>query len=369
MLVPPLPIKKPSGKSLKASCDLVRKPFQFIDREQAAYSCAREALYYGLSLLRKLSGRIHVPAYCCKSVLLPLDQRGLTINYYDVNQYLEPLYGKEALKDDDIFLLIHYFGIPQKTEYIKEIFDRDGLIVVEDCAHTLPEPGHDGQIGLSGSFSIFSLRKLLPVADGGVLIVNAPWLVNNMAILPSSGVEAVSWKRKIVTDFDRLAFALNWSGALLIKDSLKSMLGSTDDVFSARVNEGSVPGISSDTIGVLGHTDFCAVAEIRRRNYRFLSENLRDITGCRIPFPLLPAGAVPQAFPVLLENAGSVCGFLREQGIGACRWPDAEIPEGISWRDFPGAQQWVNKLVLLPLHQDLNEEHLDRIVSVMKRIL
>lgn len=367
MIIHPLPVKRPLRPFRINPGDVLQKPFKFMNGEQAVFSCAREALFNGLRLLDNTSGIIHVPAYCCKSILLPVEQLGLDVYFYDVDLNLEPVLDEKQFSERDVLLLIHYFGIPQNMEYILRISKKYDLVFIEDCAHTLPDPEAVKKRGSSGSFSVFSLRKLLPVAEGGVLIVNDTRLQGLIRAFPPGRIKEISWKRQLAAGFDRLSFLIGWRGALSLKKGLKNILGSTDNVFSAVINKNSEPGISSGTIRVIGKTDLQSVANIRRKNYRHLSGGLAGLGGCAIPFPVLPEDAVPQAFPVLVDDPESICSFLKKKGIGAGRWPDKELPDGISWTDFPGSMQWVNRLMLLPLHQDLSRMHLDKIIHVMKK--
>lgn len=335
---------------------------------QAVFSCAREALFYGLKLLDRLPQRIHIPAYCCRSVLAPIERLKLEVRFYDVDKQLKPVINNRGFGKGDILLLIHYFGIPQDTQYINQICKEFGMLLVEDCAHTLPNPGVKQTMGSLGAFSIYSLRKQLPVPDGGVLIVNDAQIKGRMLNIPLPELRKTPLKRWLVINFDRMAFSLGWPNTLVIKDALRGQIGSGDNVFHAQLSNDAVPEVSRITLQVLSHIDINAVVKIRLENYRYLANCLANVNGVIMPFPLLPDGAVPQAFPFLLkENIDNVCISLQKNGIAVGRWPGREFPREVPLSDFPGTFLWTESLLLLPLHQDLTTAHIDRIVHVLKK--
>jgi len=369
MVIPANPVRR---RFIKEACkyeDIIFKPFPFMSGKQAVFSCAREALFYGIRLLDNLPKRAHVPAYCCRSILLPLKRLKLEICFYDVGKHLEPILDKTKFANGDIFLLIHYFGMPQDMSAISLLCQKHNMILIEDCAHVLPNPKDGNTMGSSGVFSIFSLRKQLPVPDGGVLVVNSSQLKEHIKNLSLPIVTKGSRRRWLVTNLDRLAFSLGWSPMLSFKDTLKKMFGSTDNVFSSRIYEETNPEVSHITIMALYQTDFKSLADIRRKNYLYLEEHLSDIHEITVPFSPLPDSAVPQAFPVLVRDVDSICKFMRKKGIGVGRWPGEETPDNISWEKFPGASAWLKTLMLLPLHQDLNIAHFKKIVQVLRKAI
>ncbi len=349
--------------------DVLRVPFPYMRGRQAVFSCAREALFYGIRLFSHIPVRAHVPAYCCKSVLSPFERLGIEVIFYDVSKNFEPVLDKTKFEQGDIFLLIHYFGLPQDVIFFNKICKEYGMALAEDCAHTLPDPGAKYPMGSTGTFSIYSLRKQLPVPDGGVLIVNDQVMGERLAGHMPPALRNVPFKRWLVTTLDRFSFAFGWPNVLILKDKLRNFMGSGDSIFNRQLRNDARPEISAVTARILNNTNIKTIAGVRRRNYCFMADKLSGTQGVTVPFPLLPEGAVPQAFPVLLESPEQVCAVLRRKGIGAGLWPDYELPENIKWADFPGALTWVKSLLILPLHQDLNRGNMESIIRELKKAL
>lgn len=367
MLIPGVPIQRDwKSRALETSAD--SPPFPHIDGQQVILGCAREALLVGLTLLDELPKTAHVPAYCCRSVLSPLQKLGVRIRFFDVGEQLEPILDLDVFEKGDLLLLVHFFGIPQDVERIGKLCSRVGMILVEDCAHALPDPESRSPMGMQGTFSIFSLRKLLPVPDGGVLVANNAKFQMRMKSIPHWILDCESTKQRITSMLDRFAFAVGWPNTLAIKDRLRSKLRSLDSEFYARIEGELSPSIAAPTFTFLHAVEWKRICRIRRQNYLWLAERVsRCAAGVTVPLKILPDGAVPQGLPIQVEKGAKYLRMaMRKKGICVDKWPGAELPDQVSPRDFPGSWHWHEKMLLLPTHQDLNIKHLDFCLKTLK---
>ncbi|MBI4843149.1 MAG: DegT/DnrJ/EryC1/StrS family aminotransferase [Nitrospirae bacterium] len=367
MMIQFTPTRRRCVNPVRRQVSCTGSPFSFLSASQRLFGSAREALYHGLSILGKRPRRAHLPAYCCKSILHPLDRLGIEPSFYDVGEGLEPVFGKMDFREGDIFFLIHYFGIPQDTIYYERLCKERGMLLVEDCAHTLPDPEAERPMGSTGVFSIFSLRKMLPVPDGGVLVINDASMKEDIVRVPNNVCGRLSFKRWGVMTLDRFAFRLGRLNTLILKDMLRHRFSPGDTLFNERLSLNAIPEVNIITCQLLMEFNLKNVLDARLRNYRALAERLAGISGIRIPFPSLPAGAYPQAFPVISDDSERLCGYLRSKGIGAGMWPDLELPDSFDLSSFPGTFQWVNSMLLLPSHQDIGPKEIEYIVKKVKK--
>jgi dTDP-4-amino-4,6-dideoxygalactose transaminase len=100
----------------------------------------------------------------------------------------------------------------------------------------------------------------------------------------------------------------------------------------------------------------------RRENYRFLLENLEHLVP--FPFTTLPEGTSPFAFPIELENATEFLKRLLQLGIkGELFWlfPHPSLPV----EDFPKSKSLRNRIIALPVHQELTRSELQQIVDAV----
>jgi hypothetical protein len=375
MFIPGGPVRRPFQFRILKLKEVLQKPFPFLSGEQAVFSCARMALLYGIQLLDYLPRKAHIPIYCCRSVLSPFEKLGIEIRFYDVDRYLKPVIDNSEFSEGDIFLLVHYFGIPQNILSIDRLCREFGMVLVEDCAHALPDPEAEYPMGARGVFSVYSLRKQLPVLDGGILVVNDTRLRKRMSEVELPRLQRMLPKTWLTTKIDCLAFIIGWPNLIHLRDiqgnkvESTNLSDSTDDPFYMYLSDNAVLEINRTTARVLGQIDIGAITKTRRKNYHYLAKQLSGLQGVTTPFTSLPDGAVPQAFPVLLKDSERVCTLMRKKGIGVFRWPGPELIKHISPSDFPGAFLWTKSLILLPIHQDLNTSHIEKIVEVLRRMI
>src|SRR5205823_6634957 len=73
-------------------------------------------------------------------------------------------------------LAIHYFGFGQPDiEPLAGLCRRAGVALIEDCAHALFSRHTGRELGEFAPLAVFSLRKTLPLLEGGALKMNAPF--------------------------------------------------------------------------------------------------------------------------------------------------------------------------------------------------
>jgi hypothetical protein len=114
---------------------------------------------------------IWVPDYFCNQSLQLLRDENFPIYFYPINENLMPDWEKCKIQAKttipDIFILVHYFGLPSDLDQAKIFCDEFQCVFVEDAAHVLkPEKG----IGKQGDFIFYSPYKLLPIPAGSLLI-------------------------------------------------------------------------------------------------------------------------------------------------------------------------------------------------------
>src|SRR5690242_18790203 len=139
---------------------------------------ARNAIYHCLNLLNIEPGsRVLVPAYICRAAVDPFFAYGADVDFYSIkSDCAADVRDLEARirPETKAVLAAHYFGFPQDILRIREICDRYGIALIEDCAHVLSGQIGEQAIGSFGDVAIFSWRKFLPVYDGGELVINRP---------------------------------------------------------------------------------------------------------------------------------------------------------------------------------------------------
>lgn len=337
-------------------------------RDALFFHSGRLALLHAMRRLGLAPGdAIAVPAYYCASGLQAIVAHGFEPVFADVTDGLETSgEGLEAALSNrkvKAVLLVHFFGFaPASRDETIRRCHAAGARVIEDYCHSFLSYPDSGRRFPAADASIFSMRKTLPVADGG-------------ALLPGDAGEDDIDARP-----DHLPFArdIPFLGMRLIESAVirlgwpnpyGSAIGRLRQAF-ARTEECSGEGAESD-FGAeavlpswsLGHflSDGPYLRQVAQRrcvNYRKLAEALAPLE-VRMVFSALDECDVPQVLPVL-DPSGTLAGFLRERGIGAYCWPGEELPAEVeaAREVFPNAVRLNDSMVCLPVHQDIDDGHI-----------
>lgn len=347
---PPGPVLKGPASLRAESCSGFSVPF--------IYSSARTAL---LAALKGRGGQtIWLPAFMCRSLLKPIRACGLKVRYYDIDMDFMPLLNHVVPEAGDYLLVVHFFGIYRPLDGIREFCTTNRMLLIEDCAHILPDPKAPCPAGSTGDVAIFSLRKLLPVPDGGVLVERGE---HKAETPPRNSYRHLGLKKRLLMLSETLAFKTGFN-ILPVKRAFRRALGNTD---SAALSGERDPGAYHPDIHPMPENDFIGkTVERRKENYRSLHELLIHQGGVKIPFPVLPPGSCPQAFPVVVRHPAEVASHLNREGVEAGIWPGEEkIP--FPTEDYPLAALWQKWLLLLPVHQELRLVHLEYMAKALRR--
>ncbi len=150
----------------------------------------RTAIHLFLESLGLNEGdKVVVQAFTCNAVINPILSLGLTPVYVDIDRNTFNMSFDSLQRTDlsgvKVLILQHSFGIGA-DERIFEYCKQKGILVLEDCAHTLGDTG----FGKSGDAMMlsFGLEKLMPTRVGGALVVNNERLVGKVEEVYKGGV-------------------------------------------------------------------------------------------------------------------------------------------------------------------------------------
>jgi perosamine synthetase len=317
------------------------------------YARCRFALCKGLQGLGRTRGlqRLWMPAYLCCCVLEAVEAAGIEPALYDVGGRLQPRLESITPEAGDGLLIVHYFGLLAPMDAAVGFCREHDMALVEDCAHTIPDPASPVRAGACGSFAVFSPRKQAPVPGGGLLVVNDPALRAAIEPPPRLGLgDARTLGRLALMLVERAGAAVGCNG-LRLKDRLPVVdVARAAPARQAHVptEYGRPPRPSVLIPPLLRRVDWAAIIAERREAYRRLATALDGMDGVTLPVPVAPAGSVPQALPLHVGDPDEVARRLRRRGIEAMCWPGIE-QFAIDRPAFPGTQQWLAHSLCLPL--------------------
>jgi dTDP-4-amino-4,6-dideoxygalactose transaminase len=345
---------------------------------------ARNALFHGLRALGMEAGqKVLLPAYLCKAAIEPLDYFGAEVEFYAVGRACEVDWSDVESKvrgNVRAIMAVHYFGIPCEIEKFQSLCRRHGIFLIEDCAHVLEGMANPYRLGEFGDFSIFSPRKYFPIFDGGSLRLNRP----------SPGF-AVRWQ------FESPLFTVRAAKNILDRRKAQEGLQELEAPAQAPTQPPSEEGPGDLVYGrpgkpryvfpndisfrswmvdfpmsrlsrqLLPHFSVGDIASKRRANYQWLVERLSEFKEVRFLCQQLDADVVPWVLPLTIGEASATHLALRALGIPAVTWGGVRDPR-ISAGEFPDADFLYERLIFLPIHQDLETDHLETIADVVAKV-
>jgi hypothetical protein len=121
-------------------------------------------------------------------------------------------------------------------------------------------------------------------------------------------------------------------------------------------------GASWATSAILKRVDARAIAPLRRRNFCALADGLAAVA--RLPIRGLPDGAGPAYFPIRVRNRPRFRATLAAKGIETVDfWSVGSEPAGV----FAEVERLRREVVCVPVHQDLELEHIERLIVAIKQ--
>lgn len=321
-------------------CNL-NEDFQF-------FSSGRAALFAILQYIKKLKGvnRILLPDYLCSSIVDTVTTSELEYTFYPVNNDLIPDmdFIRDEIQTKDSVLVINYFGL-LKLEYVYEEIKQihSPVQIIEDDVQALPS--FLNPISDNVDFSFTSLRKWLPVPDGGLakakadIILPQPKNINTFSQYKWSGL-FLKGNRDIGIDEDSIYLDLLTKGESLIDDNLTSRISEyTKNYFSAKYP----------------HLDF----NLRKRNSDYLLSGLEKI-GIK-PIIDVPDDITPFFIPIWLEDRDRVRREMFKENIFCpVHWP----LDGLKIKK--GAEMAEHELSLI-IDQRYTFSDLDRILGILAK--
>ncbi|MEQ1920225.1 MAG: DegT/DnrJ/EryC1/StrS family aminotransferase, partial [Elusimicrobiota bacterium] len=252
------------------------------------YGHGRNALVEALRLAGVAGGRVLLPAFVCRDLLSAVAAAGAEPAFYGVRPDLSPDEDPSRWPDARAVLAVDYFGWPQDLSPFEAYARRTKAVLIEDAAHALFSRDAGGRLlGTRAPLGLLSLRKSLPLPNGGALVASAPDLA---ARLPAQiPFEPIPGRRPALKAAARPLLALAGAfGAHMGLTALRSLRGdASGHVAPDPDSERSLPTPAAPCVE-LGRPLVCADPAIeasRRRALWSLCDGLARRAGLAPVFP------------------------------------------------------------------------------------
>lgn len=231
-----------------------------------------------------------------------------------------------------VIVPVHWAGASPEMNAIMAIALANGLLVVEDACMGIGGSivgSSPGTFGIAGAYSVHPLKSLNVMGDGGMVVTNDDGMAEWMRKYRNHGM----------VDRDHIDF---W-GVNMRMQPLQAVVASH------------------------GLDALSGIIKKRLRNAECLDRGLAAISP-QVTLPARPIGNVEThaLYMALFEQRDNLLGYLKEHGVEAkVHYPiplhlqNAASSLGYRSGDFPVAEFQASRLITLPVHQFLEDQHLD----------
>lgn len=282
---------------------------------------------------------ILVPAYCCESMLRPIEARGLDVSFYSVTgESGQGITCDYDLPEADAVLLVDYFGF---YETQRELFSGSDIVVIRDLTHSFFSVNDFDW----ADYSFGSLRKWAGFYTGGVV-----WTKEG-ALCPRYSTHNPAY-----INLRRLAMEQKSeyiAGATSSKEFL-SIFRAAEEM----LDDEKVPMGAERDVDFALRLDSNFIQERRLDNVAFLFQELGELA----LFPKIGKGKTPLFFPIMVDSSqrDELQRYLASQGIYCpVHWP---APNG---RVLPLAKNLYEQELSVICDQRYDIEDMERVASAI----
>lgn len=331
----------------------------------------RSALAHVLKLANSQPNeKILLPSYHCRTMIEPAIYYGMNVAFYKLNANLSIDLDDLISKIDSntkAILITHYFGFGQPSiKEIAKITNAKGIILIEDCAHGFYGKVDGSNFGTYGNYAIASSRKFFPSSDGGLLISKAPLNLERLSSQQFySQLKSFYQCIHYSTDYYRNRFlALPLKLISLAKKVMQNGRQSSEQPLQDNICHFSVKEMrfrsSWYSRWLIKHSNHQKIIHLRRKNFRYLQNQLSEIKVGQPFYPELPEDVTPYVFPFYLQDPDTHFPILKNSGFPIWRW-DELADSSCSISKNLGAH-----LIQIPCHQSLRKNELDWMVDKIR---
>jgi perosamine synthetase len=363
------------------------------------FASGREALLAGLKALRAERGdEVIVQGYTCVVVPNAVEAAGLKTVYADIDpdtlnltaETVEPLLTPRTRA----VICQHTFGIPADLSSLRALCSARGLILIEDCAHIMPDASGPTGIGRTGDMALFSFGRDKAVSGvaGGALLVRVAELsgIVRVAEATAQDVPASRVARYLLYP---LLYCLAkplygiFIGKALLAASAK--LGLLPPVVERREKAGDMDATLHrlpNAMAELALSQICRLKQIndhRRALTSFYLKAGKDKglwrSGGEDPVPAGVMEGLPmQKFPLFVPNADLVRKTLKARNIhlddgwtGCVICPRAVDQAAVGYvpGSDPKAEHVATSILSLPTHPTMTEKQARKLLEELIRAM
>jgi len=331
------------------------------------FSLGRNAIYAACILLGLKPGdEVLTPAFDCDSALEPFRVIGLKMTFYrsnpnDFSVDMEDIKSKIG-PQTKLLHVVNHFGMPQPWDDLSALSKSFDVPILEDNAYSLFSSYKGRPFGTLGDMAVFSLRKNIPIPDGGMLKVNKENYLNS---IEQSNARYCYWdtlnilvraalKKAIGRHLSRKASSLiNNVPVPLFSDEKKGYPVVTgrdkiDKLFSSD-HLRPISGYSAASLGKFSKKYFEDIKSKKIELYDHVVKNISDIPGLKVLYPVLPEGAVPYCVSMGIDKGRDEILRKLSDRYDIMSWPTLSMDVINRLSEFPEVEFLGRKILQINL--------------------
>lgn len=353
------------------------------------FASGREAL---LALLRALNlpagSEVIIQGFTCVVVPNAIKAAGLRPVYADIDRETLNLTPETvaavAGPITRVVICQHTFGIPAPTEALRAQCDAQGWMLIEDCAHVLPDRTGPADILRFSDHAIcsFGRDKAISGIGGGAALSRHPETANRLRAIEQKAPEASLWSVVRLLEYPgRMAHVvrpltgIKLAGPVL---ALKKALGLFAPVLTTEEKAGRMPFVVRKIPNACASLARWQLGKLERINdhRRMLARRYLEASGrngwavMRGIQPSMPL----QKFPMFVRNAAAIRASLNKENIhlddgwtgcvvcpGSCDVAAAGYTAGSD----PSAETAAESVLSLPTHPTMTVEQANHLCTLL----
>lgn len=356
------------------------------------FASGREALLASLQSLKfQKDEEVIMQGYTCIVVPNAIIAAGMVPVYADIepdtlNIDLEEVERLITPKTRAV-ICQHTFGIPAYTKKLRDLCDRHSLILIEDCAHVMPDASGPEEIGKSGDLLFFSFGrdKAISGVGGGAVVCRNPDLCQDLERLKAEAkaLGMVRIKRFLLYpvwySVAKPLYGFGIGKALLAALAKLHLLV---PIVTRQEKQGHMPATlhrMPNACAELALAQFKRLKEINDHR-RMLTQIYFD-EGTKRGWPLLLGvrpGLPLQKFPLFTEGAERIRQILKKRNIhlhdgwtGCVICPAAAACDAVGYHDGddPEADMAGQQILTLPTHPDTSLDQAKKLIHALDELL
>ena len=233
---------------------------------------------------------------------------------------------------------VHWSGRPCEMDEIMFISNKYNIPIISDSCHAIKAQYKNislGALGLSSCYSFHPLKNLNVWGDGGIIATNSDTLSDKLRLIRNHG---------LVNRDECVEFAYNSRLDTIQAVVARHLLNKIDFITNSRVN-----------------------------NANYFDKNLREIKQIKIPNRDKDLFEVFHIYSITCQHRNELVKYLINNGVDAkIHYPTAmHLQPAASYLnyqkgDFINAELISSSVLSLPVHEFINKEQQDKVISLIK---